>query len=50
MLVFCYSILVFHYSKENMAHQWTEYDKAPCVTQESDSQISMEPFGEKVAR
>ena len=33
-----------------MAHQWTEYEKAPCISQESDYQISMGPFSEKVAR
>ena len=33
-----------------MAHQWTEHDKGPCITQESDSEISIEPFSEKVAR
>ena len=33
-----------------MAHQWTEYDEFPCISQESDNQISMEPFSEKVAR
>ena len=33
-----------------MAHHWSEYDEAPCITQESDSHITMELFSEKVER